>query len=143
MRVVFDTNIFISALAIPGSLAGKAVLKIIEGEDTLLISRALIDELLSTLAGKFSHDAEQLSRVAVNISESSEMVKTGRRLNVPEDDPDNRVLECAVAGKADLIITGDKKMLSLKRYDRIRIITLRDYLEGAAGGKGNITFRLS
>ncbi|MBI5634458.1 MAG: putative toxin-antitoxin system toxin component, PIN family [Nitrospirae bacterium] len=134
MRVVFDTNIFISALAIPGSLAVKAILKIIEGEDTLLTSRVLLDELLSTLARKFSHDAEQLSRVAVNISELAEMVKTGKRINVLKDDPDNRVLECAVAGKADLIITGDKEMLSLKGYKGIKIISLRCYLGGEEGG---------
>ncbi|MBI5902687.1 MAG: putative toxin-antitoxin system toxin component, PIN family [Deltaproteobacteria bacterium] len=135
MRVVFDTNIFISALAIPGSLAGKAVLKIIEGEDTLLTSRVLLDELLSTLARKFSHDAEQLSRVAVNISELAEMVRAGKRINVLKDDPDNRVLECAVAGKADMIITGDKEMLGLKGYKGIKVISLRDYLGGEEGGQ--------
>lgn len=135
MIVVFDTNIFISALAIPGSLAEKAVLKIVEGEDALLTSRALLDELLSTLARKFSHDAEQLSRVAVNISELAEIVKPGKRINVLQDDPDNRVLECALAGKADLIVTGDKEMLRLRDYKGIRIISLRDYL-GAGGGHG-------
>ena len=133
MRVVFDTNIFISALAIPGSSAEKAILKIINGEDVLFTSRTLLDELLSTLAGKFSHDTEQLSRVAVNLTEMSELVKTGRRLNVLKDDPDNRVLECAVAGKADLIVTGDKEMLRLKDYNGIRIVTLKDYLEGKDG----------
>lgn len=130
MRVVFDTNIFISALAIPGSLAEKAVLKIIEGEDTLLISKELLDELLSTLARKFSHDTEQLSRVAVNISDLAEMVKAEKRLHVLQDDPDNRVLECAVAGKADFIITGDKEILRLESFQGIKVVSLRNYLEG-------------
>lgn len=136
MRVVFDTNIFISVLAISGSLAGKAITKIIEGDDALLTSKVLIDELLSTLAMKFSHDVEQLSRVAVNISELAEIVRAAKRINVLKDDPDNRVLECAVAGKADLIITGDKAMLSLKAYKRIKIVSLRSYLEGETGEHG-------
>lgn len=45
-----------------------------------------------------------------------------------KDDPDNRVLECAVAGRADVIVTGDKALLGLGGYHRVRIVSLRDYL---------------
>lgn len=129
MKVVFDTNILISSLAIPGSRAEKAVFRIIEGHDSLLISKDLIDELLSVLARKFSRDIEELSRVAVNIAEMAEVIKTGKRLKVFKDDPDNRVIECAVAGNAGLIVTGDKEMLRLRQYKGVRIISLKDYLE--------------
>ena len=129
MRVVFDTNIYVSALAIPNSLAEKAILKIIEGSGTLLISKEILDELLTTLANKFSHNIEQLSRVAVNISEMAEIVKPGKRLKILKDDPDNRVLECAAAGRADLIVTGDKEMLGLKGYGGVRIVSLKEYLD--------------
>ena len=129
MRVVFDSNIFISAFAIPGGQAEKAMSRIIEGKDTLLISKEILDELLSTLARKFSHNIEALSQVAVSLTEIAEMIKTRKRLKVFKDDPDNRVLECALAGSADLIVTGDKEMLGLKSYEGIRIISLRGYLE--------------
>jgi len=56
MRVVFDTNIFISALVIPGSLAEKAILKIIEGGGILVISKDIINEVLSVLSTKVSRD---------------------------------------------------------------------------------------
>ncbi|MFH1436346.1 MAG: putative toxin-antitoxin system toxin component, PIN family [Pseudomonadota bacterium] len=128
MKVVFDTNIFVSALAIPGGRAEKAVLRIIEGHDQLFISKDILDELLSVLARKFSRDMEELSRAAFNISEMAEMIKVGKRLKVFRDDPDNRVLECAVAGGADLIVTGDKEMLSLKKYQDVTIISLKHYL---------------
>ena len=132
MRVVFDTNIYVSALVFPGGSAGEAMLRIIDGRDTLLVSREILDELLSTLSRKFSRDAEQLSRVAVNISEITEAVtvKKEKRLNVLKDSPDNRILECAIEGRADLIITGDKEMLRLKSYGGVRIISLRQYVEG-------------
>ncbi len=65
MKVVFDTNIFVSALVIPGSQAEKAVLRIIEGHDVLLLSKEILDELLSILSSKFSRDKEEISRVAV------------------------------------------------------------------------------
>jgi predicted nucleic acid-binding protein len=51
---------------------------------------------------------------------------------VLDDEPDNRILECAVAGQADIIITGDRTMLNLKRHERIRIVSLRQFLEDIA-----------
>lgn len=128
MRLVFDTNIFISALVIPGSRAEKAILRILDGADTLLISKPILDELLSTLARKFSRDPEALSQVAVMMMEMAELVEPRNKVEVFKDDPDNRILECAESGRADVIVTGDKEMLLLKRYQGIQLISLRDYL---------------
>jgi putative PIN family toxin of toxin-antitoxin system len=129
MRVVFDTNIFISALVIPGSRAEKAILKIIEEEDSLLISKEIIKEVLSVLSSKFGRDREGLSHVAVTLSELAELVKPARRLKMLNDKPGNRILECAVYGKADLLVTGDKKILQLREYKGVKIISLKEYLE--------------
>ena len=129
MRVVFDTNIFISAFVIPGSLAEKAILKIIEEEDCLLISVHIIDEVLSVLSSKFGRDREELSHVAVTLSELAEMVKPARRIKLLKDEADNRILECAIYGEADLLVTGDKEILQLGEYKGVKIISLRQYLE--------------
>ena len=129
MRVVFDTNIFISAFVIPGSLAEKAILKIIEEEDVLLISKDIIDEVLSVLSTKFGRDREGLSHVAVTLSDLAELVKPTRRVNVFTDEPDNRILECALSGEADLLVTGDKKILQLQEYKGVNIVSLREYIE--------------
>ena len=128
MRVVFDTNIFVSAFVIPGSLAEKAILRIIEGKDVLLISREILDELLSILSKKFSRDVEELSRLALYLTEIAITIKPRKRVTILKDDPDNRVLECAVEGRADAVVTGDKALLQLKSYRNIRIITLREYV---------------
>lgn len=133
MRLVFDTNIFISALVFPGGLADKAILKIIEGDDSLMISKAIIDEVLTVLAGKFARDSEALSRTAVYLDEISQRVRPTRKISVLKDEPDNRILECALAGKADAIVTGDKAMLELKEYKSIKIISLRNYLQTGPG----------
>jgi putative PIN family toxin of toxin-antitoxin system len=129
LKVVFDTNIFISALVVPGSRADKALRKIIRAEDALLVSKEILDELLSVLSLKFSRDAEAISRTALLVSDISEIVRPRKRLNVLRDDADNRVLECAHSGRADAIVTGDKEMLGLKEYEGIRILTLKEYLE--------------
>ncbi len=129
MKVVFDTNIFISAFAIPGGSAEKAILKIIENDIHLVISKAIIHELLDVLARKFGRDAEELARVAVYLSELGEMVSPKRKIKILKDDPDNRILECAIAGRADMIVTGDQAMLRLGEYEGVRIITLKEFLQ--------------
>lgn len=128
MRLVFDTNIFISALTLPGGRADDAIMRIIDGDDTLVISREIIDEVLTVLARKFSKDAEALSRVAVNLAGMGELVSPSEKLTILADEADNRILECAMTGRAEAIVTGDKAMLMLKRYQDIRIITLSQYL---------------
>ncbi len=128
MKVVFDTNIFISALVFPGGQAEKAMLKIIKGKDSLLISRDIINEVLSVLAAKFGGDRESLSRLAVNLSETGRMTEIKNRITFLADGPDNRVLECAVSGGADAIITGDKAMLIVGKYDKVKIMSLKEYL---------------
>ncbi len=129
MRVVFDTNIFISALVIPGSLAEKAVSRIIEGRDELVISTDIIKEVLSVLSSKFGREREALSHVAVILLELGELVRPDQRVRVFRDEPDNRILECAVFGKADLIVTRDKEILRLKEYMGVKIASLGDGLE--------------
>jgi len=130
VRVVFDSNIYISALTLPGGQAEKALFRILDGADTLLISKPILDEVLSILARKFSHDRDELSHVAVTLTEMAEVVKPSHAVTVLADDPDNRVLECAEEGDADYIVTGDKAMLNLKQHRRVRIIPLREYLSG-------------
>lgn len=52
---------------------------------------------------------------------------------IAHDPPDNRVLECAVSAGSDFIVTGDKDLLRLKRYDGIRIVSVAEFLDIAAG----------
>ena len=107
MRAVFDTNIFISALAIPGGRAEAALIKVAEGGAQLAISPAIIHEVLDVLARKFDRNPEELSRVAVYLSELAKAVTPRRKLKVLRDEPDNRILECARTAKAEVIVTGD------------------------------------
>jgi len=128
MRVVFDTNILVSALVFPGGRGDAALRRIIAGTDRLLLSRAILDELLEVLSRKFARDAEELAHAAVFFSELATFVAPRRRLRVVQDDPDNRILECALAGRAEAIVTGDKALLALKNFKNIPVVTLRSYL---------------
>ena len=131
MRVVFDTNILVSALVFPGGRGDAALRRIIAGTDQLVMSRAILDELLDVLSRKFARDAEELAHVAVFVSELAMVVAPRRRLRVVQDDPDNRILECAIAGRAEAIVTGGKALLALKNFRNIPVVTLRTYLGDA------------
>jgi len=129
MRIVFDTNIYISALMFPGGRAEAALLKVIEGEAELIVSVPVIHEVLDVLARKFDRDAEELARVAVYLAELGRVVKPKRKLAVLRDEPDNRIIECAVTGRANLIVTGNHAMLALGEHKGIRIVTLKAFLK--------------
>lgn len=128
MRIVFDTNILVSALIFPGKQAHLALDRIIEGQDELLLSKPILDELLGVLARKFSRDREELSRLALWLADVATWVNPTSRIRALEDEPDNRILECAVTGDAAQVVTGDKELLRLGSFRGIIIVTLRDYL---------------
>ena len=128
MRVVFDSNVLISALTLPGGSADRAVAAVLDGRVTLLLSKPILGETLGVLGRKFSRDTEELARLAVFLADLTEFIATTRRIDVLADDPDNRVLECALAGAAQLIVTGDRAMLALRDYGGMEIVTLREFL---------------
>ena len=130
MRVVFDTNILVSALVFPGGRGEAALRRIVEERDELVLSKPILDELLGILGRKFARDPEELAHVAVFLSDLAQYVRPRRKLKVAKDEPDNRILECALTGRAKAIVTGDHALLSLREYGGVRIISLRDYLDG-------------
>jgi uncharacterized protein len=129
VRVVFDTNILVSAFTFPGGKADIALRRIIEGHDDLYMSRPILLELTRVLSQKFAHDREQISRIAVFLSETATFVIPRAQIRLLQDEPDNRILECAKSASADVIVTGDRAMLELREMDETKIVTLRRYLE--------------
>jgi len=129
VKVVFDTNVLVSALTLPSGSGARALGRIISGEDDLAISRPIIDELIGVLARKFGRDREQLARAAVFLSSLAKIVEPQVELAVLADAPDNRILECALMASAEMIITGDRAMLALGSYEDVRIVTLSEYLQ--------------
>jgi len=131
MRVVLDTNVYISALmfgGLPGSLLDLALLQ----SFVLVISPALLDELDEKLRLKFGVSAEDNGIIRAKLENNAEIVRPDMILDVIKNDPDdNRVLECAVKGSADYIVTGDRHLLKLGSYEAISIVTIRQFLDEA------------
>ena len=129
MKVVFDANILVSAIALQGGRAEAAMFAATDGNVELVISRAIINETLNVLARKFGRDQEELARVALFLAELGRLVTPRVRLKVLSDEPDNRILECALTGHAQVIVTGDQAMLRLGEHKGMRIITLKAFLD--------------
>lgn len=136
MRVVFDTNIYVSAFAIPGGHAEEAYLGAIQGRFTLFTSIPILTETATVLQGKFDWSEEKARALVQAISRVATVVTGGTRLQVVRDEPDNRILECAVQAQADLIVTGDRQLLALTQYERIKLVRLSDFLKLPPAEKG-------
>jgi putative PIN family toxin of toxin-antitoxin system len=129
LKVVFDTNIFISAFVIPGSQGEEAYLHAMKGNFNLFSSVAILTEMAQKLREKFGWQENKITRLLKAISKVATVIKTRPHIHLLDDDPNNRILECAIAAEADFIVTGDRHLLSLKHFQNIRILKLSDFLE--------------
>ena len=126
-RVIFDTNIFLSALTFGGK--PEVVFEMVRsGQLQLFVSSAILAEVASILKSKFSRDEEDIREALMVVGRHAELVKPGHRLRVFEDDADNRVLECAVEGRAEWIISGDHHLLDLREFQGIPIVRVSEFL---------------
>jgi putative PIN family toxin of toxin-antitoxin system len=134
VRVVLDTNVLVSALLFTGT-SSELVPLWQKGAITALLSRGILDEYLRVLSyPKFQLSEEEIKGlIQEELLPYVEVVNPRRRLRVVERDPsDNKFLECAVSGKAQVIISGDKDLLSLGRYRQIHIQSPAQFLDNNA-----------
>jgi len=130
VRVVADTNILVSALLFGGP-PEQVFLAGLRGEIQLLISLSLLQELEKVLKEKFKLSFHLVREIIEEVREVAEIVEVSSHIKaISYPDEDNRVLECAVDGKAEFIVTGDTKhILPLKEYGGIKILSPSEFLK--------------
>lgn len=128
LRVLLDTNILISAFQFGGTplyvfeyVLSKRVIGITSDE--------LIVELLGVFRRKFQLDDDTIKLAEKKIRRSFRTVTPTISLDVLDDVDDNRVLEAAITGRCDYIVTGDTDLLRLKYYKDIAIMTPAEFLK--------------
>jgi putative PIN family toxin of toxin-antitoxin system len=128
LKVVFDTNVYISAFTSPYSKAEDAYLLTVRGKIELYTSVSILTELAKKLREKFQWDDREITNVLKHISKVAKVIKPDITINLLHDETDNRILECAKASNADLIVTGDKHLLSLKEFSGVGITRIAGFL---------------
>jgi len=129
-RVVLDTNVLISGLLLPGSVPAQAVRKAVN-ESEILVSRDTLEELSSVLfRPKFDSliNASERQRFFDLLLRTAEYVTVTHQVRLCRDPKDDKYLELAISGGADLLITGDNDLLALSPFREIGIIRPVDYL---------------
>ena len=128
LRIVLDTNIYISAIRFGGK--PEQILSSGRRKETeILVSEDILGEIAKVLRKKFEFNNLQIDETLREIRHITYLTSPENTLKiVKEDMPDDRVLECAVEGKADYIVSGDKHLLSLKEYQGIKILRPKDFL---------------
>lgn len=136
MKVVIDTNVFVS------SFFGGNPRKIIDlwkdGKLVLCLSGVILDEYVGVLRRIGLKDGHEINELLSFFSRGFNILfttKTPKIRIVREDPDDDKFIECAVALKADAVITGDRKILALKDYMGIRILTPKGFVEEAENMK--------
>lgn len=128
MRVVLDTNVIVSGVRFGGK--PQLVLDAMGLADyTLISSERILTELEIVLSGKFRWSPEVVDLALERIRTLADMVDPPVKLADCRDPDDDRILEVAVAGRADCIVTGDDDLLSMKIFRGVEILTVSDFLE--------------
>lgn len=128
-RVAVDSNVLISALHFGGTPEELLTLAN-EGAVDLFVSPFILSETARVLKQKLGWTDQAVRDALVLITEVATVVEPTITLNaVAGDEPDNRILECAVHARVDFLVTGDKRhLLPLGTYQGIRIVTPRECL---------------
>ena len=127
MRVVFDTNIYVSALAIPGGNAEDAYIEAVRGTFDLFTSVAILTETARVLQTKFDWAEERVRDAIQGIGQTATVLRPRPTLHILKDEPDNRILECAIAAQAECVVSGDRHLLALKHHAGITMISLATF----------------
>ena len=130
LKFVFDTNVFVSALM---SKRGNPALLLdrVRKSYTLFISKDILSELKDVISReKFSYTEAEVNTFVEAIISFADVVNPEIKIDAIKADPDdNMILECAVTSGASYIVSGDKHLLDLKEYGKIKIITPKAALD--------------
>jgi len=128
MIAVFDTNVLIAAIITEG-ICSKLLHRARAGEFSLVSCPFIMMELRRTLSKKFRLSHDELSSAMEPISEAiSRVIEHSLKVkDICRDADDDNIITCAVAAKADYLVTGDSDLLEIKSYKDIKIITPRDF----------------
>lgn len=136
-RIVFDTNLFVAALRNPGGAAGTLVRQWRAGDIVFVFSRATLREAQLVAGGKWAAQlggAGAQDRLMADMEALGDIVEAPRIDDLPplKDEGDRRLVEAAVAGNADYLVTADREVLLKRGYGSVEFVTTGEMLDRLA-----------
>ena len=129
IRAVLDTNVIISAIFWRGA-PYKVMKKALQGDFVLVISLDILEEVSERLRHKFNLPTEEIETLTNILLSYSNIVEPTTKVNVVKaDENDDKIIECAIDGEADFIVTGNQHLPELGSYKRIKITTPAEFLK--------------
>jgi putative PIN family toxin of toxin-antitoxin system len=129
-RVVIDTNVLISGLFSTTSTPALAIEKAVTKAQLIATTETLRELIAKLHSPKFDGYVRRERRDALleRVASLVEIINVLQRIRASRDPKDDKFLEAAVNGRADVIVTGDKDLLELNPFRGIAIVTPADYL---------------
>jgi putative PIN family toxin of toxin-antitoxin system len=130
MRIVLDTNVLLSGVVF-GGIPDRVILAIKKKKYRVITSPFILGELRKHLRDKIGWENFRIEYAIRNLGRISEVIEPKKKVGrIKTDKSDNNILACAVEGKADYIVSGDKKhLLSLKKFRGIPIYSPQEFLK--------------
>jgi len=127
LRVVVDTNVFISGLLWGGN-PGKILNLWFWGKFNLLMSPYLCFEIIDVYQ-KFDNPSQDIEKLRLYLETKTIKIIPKKKVRVCRDPKDNQILALCWVGQADFLITGDKDLLSLKEFKNTKIVRPKEFLK--------------
>lgn len=133
MRAVIDTNILVRAMLKPDGSVGPVVDRLRDGAYVFLYSQATLDELIDVLsrprmARRYGITPAEVDALCALVVRRGELVRPTQIIHACRDPKDDKFLEVAIAGRADVIVTGDGDLKALDPFEGIPVIRPVDLL---------------
>lgn len=130
LKIVFDSNVYLSAV-LSGGNPGEILNLAKEKKIQIFLSEYIIGEITRILKEKLHWQDFDIRNVLDDIKEVSTLVFPTDRVDIIKlHQEDNRILECGLVANADYLISGDKKhILPLKKFQGIKIVSPKEFLE--------------
>lgn len=127
-RVVLDTNVLVSAIVFGGT-PRRILERALRHNLIAVTSPPLLVECSRVLSEKFRLSPHRVSWIDDQLRQKFDVVTPKQKLQTALDEPDNRVLEAAVEGNVQIVVTGDNHLLDIPSFRKIKIVTPTQFLE--------------
>jgi putative PIN family toxin of toxin-antitoxin system len=134
LKVVLDTNVVVSAIISDGK-SRELLAKGIANQYSIVTSDLILKELVVVLRRpKFKISEDEIQRTIVAVIRTAEVVNVKTKIKAVKEDPkDDMIIETAIDGDADIIVTGDSHLLALEAFRGINVITVEKMLDSLQG----------